>query len=161
MKHRLKHWAQSLPLDSTLKRIAVSAWVLDVLSCFYMVKWWQAKNLGERVLQKTLMVNGIDEFPAELRSEVLGMTEMLFAGLILALILTNSIFYAGYGYRKRWAAPYVTAYLVGAAIFGIFMLLEGFPVGGAWELVNILGTPAYFVLGFIAWARKPELMVKK
>lgn len=126
-----------------------------------MVKWWQAKALGERFLQAALMANGIDDFPAELRTEFLGMVELIFAGMMLALIITNTIFYAGYSYRKRWAIPYVTGYLLTAALFGVLMLMEGFAVGGAWELVNILGTPAYFLLGFLAWARKPEIYPKK
>jgi len=158
MKERLLLRIRSWSLFPTLRAVAFSAWILDIMSCLYMVKWWQAKNPGESILQLAATANQLETIPDEMRAEMLGMSEMLFAGMLWALIINNSIFYLGYAFGKRWAVPYVTGYVLTAAAFGAIMLFEGFPVGGAWELVNILGLPAYVLLGAIAWARKPEMM---
>ncbi len=161
MRDRLLSRLRALPLIPTLRAVAFSAWVLDILSCLYMVKWWQAKRPGEAMLQLAAAANQLETIPEELRAEMLGLSEMLFAGMLWALIITNTIFYLGYAFRRRWAAPYVTGYILTAAAFGGIMLFEGFPVGGAWELVNVLGLPLYVALGTVAWARKPQIMAKE
>lgn len=154
-KQKAQDWARTL----NIRWIAFAAWLLDVLSCLYMVRWWQAKDLGTRMMYLSMKLNQINpaDVPAEAKTEFMGMAELLFAALLFALIITNTVFYIGYGFRKKWSIPYVTGYLITAAFIGISFLFEGFPVGGAWELVNLLGVPAYFVLGFVAWTLKRDL----
>ena len=155
IKEKAQIWARTV----NLKHVALAAWILDVLSCLYMVRWWETKNLSQRIMSMSMQINNIspEDVAPEFQTEFLGLAAMVFAGLILALVITNTIFYTGYAYKKRWAVTYVTGYLVTAGIVGLTFLFEGFPVGGAWELVNIVGIPLYFVLGFIAWTIKRDL----
>lgn len=155
LKIKALTWANKV----TLGRLALIAWSLDVFSCLYMVRWWQAKELTSKLLSTALLVNGLspNNVPPDFISEFHGLTQLLFGGMLLALVITNAIFYFGFSRRKKWAIPYVTGYLISAGIVGITFFFEGFPVGGAWELVNILGTPLYLVLGFMAWGVKKEL----
>jgi len=147
-------WARTL----NLKHVALVAWILDVLSCLYMMRWWEVKNMNGRMLNMSLQMARIrgQHIPDGMEAEFGHMAQLLLSGMLLALVITNTIFYTGYAYQKRWAIPYVTAYLISAGVVGLTFLLEGFPVGGAWELVNIIGIPTYFVLGFVAWTLKRD-----
>lgn len=149
------NWANKL----TLPRLSFVAWVLDVFSCLYMVRWWQAKQLTSKLLTTALMVNGLSpqDAPPEFESEFHGLTQLLFGGMLLGLIITNAVFYFGFSRKKKWAVPYVTGYLISAGLLGFTFFFEGFPVGGLWELVNIIGTPLYLALGIMAWGVKKEL----
>ena len=162
MKEKLNKalaWARSFPLDRTVHTLAVLAWIQDVLSCFYLVKWVEAKSMSETIFLMALKINQIspEEASAELQSEIGSMVGILFSGILLGLIVTNTIFYLGYARKKKWAVPYMTASVVTAGLFGITFWFEGFPVGGLWELVNIVGAPVYLIIGFFAYARKAEL----
>lgn len=160
MKTKVLNWARSTPLDPTVRWLAIAAWLQDVLSCLYLVKWWEHKQLGSSLMLMAFKVNKIDieNVPYDFQTDFLSFTAILFAGFLLALVITNTVFYVAYAKKKRWAIPYVTGYVVTAGILGLSFWFEGFPVGGAWELINIVGAPVYLVMGLVAWARKPELV---
>ncbi len=159
---RLLAWARALPLSRVCLVVGVAGFVLDVLSCAYMAQWWQAKRLGEQVLTASLLAQGtsVADIGPEAALDFLQMAQLTFEGMLLALVLVNGAFYTAFAFRKGWAVRYVTGYLLTAAVFGITLLFEGFPVGGAWELVNLLGIPLYGLIGLVAWSRKSELIVQ-
>lgn len=165
MKTRLFLWrdrVRSWPLVPTIHKVAAMAWLMDLLSCLYLREWFNHQGLADKALRMALATGttlGNDH--GLMLEEFQGLAQTAFAGILFALIITNTIFYLGYALRQRFAISYVTGYLISAALFSFLMLFEGFPVGGAWELVNILGIPAYTALGFMAWARRAELPSRK
>lgn len=140
-------------------KIALIAWVLDVLSCLYFIRWFEASGKLHQTVVNAFRIQGIDlvRHDPNFLLEMEGMIGLIISGLLLALIVTNTIFYWGYSKAKRWSINYVTGFIVTAAFLGFTMLFEGFPVGGLWEVANIVGIFGYPVLGFVAWVKKKDL----
>lgn len=162
MKTRLVIWARGLPLQRVLWASAASAWLLDILSAMYFVRYWQVKNTGERMWTMAMALQGQDWYALdpEYRQQLTALVAMSAGTMLVGLILVNTVFYAYLGFRKRWSWQYVLTYTLTAAAMGLATLFEGVKVGLVWDLFNILSIPAYLFLGFIVWARKSECAEK-
>lgn len=162
MKTRLVIWARGLPLQRVLWASAASAWLLDILSAMYFVRYWQVKNTGERMWTMAMALQGQDWYALdpEYRQQLTALVAMSAGTMLVGLILVNTVFYAYLGFRKRWSWQYVLTYTLTAAAMGLATFFEGVKVGLVWDLFNILSIPAYLFLGFIVWARKSECAEK-
>jgi hypothetical protein len=158
MKTRLINWARTLPLQRLLWTSAASAWILDILSSMYFVRYWYVKNTGERMWSMAMALQGQDWYALdpEYRQQLTSVVAMSAGLMLLGLVLVNTVFYLYLGFRKRWSWQYVLTYTLSAAAMGLMTLFEGVRIGAFWDLFNILSIPAYLFLGFVVWARKSE-----
>lgn len=152
LKARFLHWARTL----SHAKLALMAWILDVCSCLYFPQWWQARNSSDNFMRLSLKANGLsyEEATPEFIAEFTGMIDLTISGMLLALIITNTIFYLGYARQKKWSVGYVRAFVMSAAVLSPLMLLEGFVVGGIWEVINVLVTLSYPVLAVVVYLQK-------
>lgn len=162
MKTRLILWARSLPLQHVLWASAAFAWVLDVLSSFYFVRYWDVKNTGERMWALSMSLQGQDwwALEPEYRQQLTTVLAMSAGTMLLGFLLVNTVFYIYLAFGKRWSWQYVLTYTLTAAGMGLMTLLEGVKIGAFWDVFNILSIPAYLFLSFIVWSRKVECAEK-
>lgn len=158
MKQKFLSWTSSLESQKLALALSLSAFALDVLNAAYFVKYFQVQNLSERAWSLALRMRGEDWWGLDenLRQELVGMANQSLGMVIVAILLVNSFFYVYLSKRKLWAWQYVQSYAWGAVGLTLITLLEGFPVGGAWEIINLSAIPCYTLLAMMCWARKRD-----
>lgn len=158
MKQKFLTWASSIESQKLALSLSLSAAALDIINAAYFVKYFSVQNLSERAWSLALRMRGenwwgLDE---NLRQEFIGMANQSLGMMILAILMVNSFFYFYFSKRKLWAWQYVQSYAWGAVGLTLLTLLEGFPVGGAWEIINLSAIPCYTLLALMCWARKSD-----
>ncbi len=158
MKTRLLNWARSLPLQRLLWVSALSAWVLDLISALYFVRYWEVKNTGAQMWSMAMAMQGLDWYALEpeYRQQLISILTMSAGMMLLGILIVNTVFYFYLAHHKRWSWQYVVTYCIGAAGMGLITMFEGVRVGIFWDIFNALSIPAYVFLGFVVWARKPD-----
>ena len=113
MKTRLINWARALRLQHLLWMSAASAWILDILSSIYFVRYWEVKNTGEHMWSMAMALQGQDWYALdpEYRQQLTTVVAMSAGMMLLGLVLMNTVFYLYLGFRKRWSWQYVLCLL--------------------------------------------------
>ncbi len=158
MKQKFLNWARSFESRRLAIALSLSAGALDLLNAAYFVKYFSVQNLAEQAWSLALRMRGEDWWGLDenLRQELIGMANQSLGMVIVAILLVNSFFYLYLSRQKLWAWQYVQSYAWGAVGLTLLTLLEGFPVGGAWEIINLSSIPCYTLLALFCLARKSD-----
>ncbi len=153
---------KALPLLAATRFMAVAAVALDVISAYYFVKLWQQIHMGERLWQLALMLRGENWYELEpaFRQELLGISDITAATVLLALLLMNSVFYLYLLTKKKWAWQYAFTYSWTAALLQLTTLSDAGALPLYWIPINLLVMLLYLALGVLLWARKGEFKEK-
>jgi hypothetical protein len=158
MKEKFLTWARSFEAKKLAQKLSLAAFVLDILNAIYFVQYFKVQNLAERAWIMSLRLRGenwsdLDEL---LRLELIGVANQTAGMMILTILIVNIFFYLYLSHHKHWAWQYVQSYAWGAVGLTLLTLMEGFPVGGAWEIINLSAIPCYSFLALMCWARKKD-----
>lgn len=159
MKQKLLHFARKFPLPKLLLTVISLGFLCDFLSALYFMRYWQAQDLSNRIWSLLMLSRGEDWAAVDevLRLEMVALADSSVSFMLLVFLVVNTLLYLYLWLRKKWAHQYFVSFMGTAALLAVTILFEGFPVGGWWEVVNVLTIPTYGALAVALWARKSEL----
>ena len=88
------------------------------------------------------------DFDHATMSEIGSLVDMSFDFFLFLILMNNLFFYLFYLRKKIWAQGYVLFYTFTGMIFSAFMIFDGYGMGPAWMIFNLLAVPLYAYLYF-------------
>ncbi len=155
----LKEKLRALPIDHVLRASVFGGIVADMMTTVYFMKYWEATQMGPRLWSLSLSFRGLSwqELDENFQSELTALLANTLGFMLFAFVAVNLFFYAFLLRKKTWAYHYAFGFWLTAGLLSFSGMLEGFPVGGLWEALNLLSLPLYLALAGVVWLRKSEL----
>jgi hypothetical protein len=150
---------RQLPLHFMLIFCSSSAFILDILSSLYFIRYWRVQMISEKMIAISLAYQGyhFSDFDRQFQVELMGIVEQTAAFVLLAFLIVNSFFYLYLYFQKRWAWQYALTYTATASLFCLVTAFEAPAVGVLLSSYNILAIFLYALLALGIWSRKDEI----
>lgn len=146
-----KQFCTQLKFKPTLRWVLISAIMLDIFSCFFLMIWLRGNYFFERILTQYLAIQqlSITELEPVFVKELIGTLENAAGLAMLGFLLINFIFYFYCYFQKKWAAQYVRFYLLTGSLMSISFLVSPNGISPLWFIGNAISVILYAALGLL------------
>ena len=137
--------------------------VTDLLNCWYLKLYWEAKNYSSLFVRLSLARSGlgVGDFNPDTLKEMMGFLNNTFNFFLLIILVNNFFFYFFYLRKRLWAQSFVAFYTMTAGLFSLTLLFDTGGLGATWFTYNLFTIPLYLYLFFGVRALKPETTIDR